>query len=408
MYRKTIDGILNKLEREAIRRKDEFCKERTDTVNGQIKTCKTAITILDEAYKQVDTTLKESNADMFVNAKTVQNVVNKYSEVLSKIEPSEKEGLRFVPDLNIEKYLGGLEALGEVLVEKYSAVRKDNSPSIASSRRSTSENRKPNFTADINVKMKSDKKTCFITGATFLYDGRLVLADDTNKCVKLFGPDFKPVCSIITATSPRDVTTISHHEVAATLPAEKLIQMLRIGPKEIVKLRGLLLDIECYGITYHMPDLYVTSGWSAEREIQIINPDGELRKKIRLSKSIFRYPLYISIDPKAEVMYVSDYLNGVLVLDMTGKVIMQCKDADKGSYYKGVEVTVPGQVYACQWQDNGITRVHTDGRGLETVLSWDKMDRRKPLAIAYTSKTKRLVVSFCGEKRDLMSIYKFY
>ncbi|WAR25408.1 hypothetical protein MAR_011112 [Mya arenaria] len=407
MYRKSIDGILNKLEEAVMKKKDEYYFERTQQVNGQIKTCKTAINVLDEAYKEVDTTMRETNADMFVNIKRVQGVIGRYSGVLEKIGPSEKDGVKFVVDTNIERFLGGLEALGEILVEK-NAARRDLSPSIASSRRSTGDNRRPNFTADVNVKLKSDRKTCFITGATFLFDGRLVLADDTNKCIKLFGSDFKPLTYVSTVTSPRDIIAISHHEVAATLPAEKIVQLLKISGRDIEKKKGFLLDIECYGIAFHAQDIYVTSGWSAEREIQVLAPTGELRRKIRLSKTVFRYPLYITVDPKTEVIYVSDYINGVISLDMTGKILTQCREPDTGCYYKGIEMTTSGQVYVCQWQQNAIARVHTDGRGLETVLIWDQKDRRKPLAIAYTTKTKRLALSFCGEKRDFLTLYKFY
>lgn len=405
MFRKSVNGILNKLEIAVTKRTDGICQEKIDSVKSQVKTSQTAVSVLNDAYKQLDFTMRESDTEMFVNAKRVQAVVQTYANVLARIQPMpEREVFRYIPDVNIEKFLS---ELGELKVE--SVQTRENSPSIASSRIGLSDNRKPNLTSDIKIRLNTDKKPCYITGATFLYDGRVVLADDSNKNVKLFGTDFKPLSSVAMDSSPRDITTISHSEVAATLPNEKTIQLFQIGLKSIEKTRSVVLDIDCYGITFYEDEMYVTSGWSSEREIQVIMSSGEFSSRtIKLPKGVFRYPLYITIDPKSKTIYVSDYINGIVALDMTGKIILQCKNTDVGTYYKGVTLTTPGQIYACTWQRNGVQRVHTDGRGLETVLSWKISDIFKPLSVAYTSKTKRLILSFCGEKRDLLSIYKFY
>lgn len=407
MFRKSINGILNNLEDAINKKKDDICSGRTDSVKSHIKTSKTALSVLNEAYKQLDYTLKESDAEMFVRTKRVQIVVKKYSEVLAGIQPMpEREVLRFIPDSSIEKFLSGLKQLGEFKIE--SVKPREGSPSIAPSRYNVSDNRKPNFATDIKVRMKTDKKACYITGATFLHDGRVLLADDSNKNLKLFGTDFKSLSSLAMSSSPRDVSAISHVEVAATLPNEKLIQMLKIGTKEMEKKKVIVLDIECHGITFYKNELYVTSGWSPEREIQVYKPSGEFSRKIRLPRDVFRYPLYITIDPKSRTIYVSDYINGVIALDITGKIVLQCKNTDIATYYKGIALTTPEHIYACTWQQNGVQRVHTEGKGLETVITWKISDRRKPLAVAYTSKTRRLVLSFCGDKRDVLSIYKFY
>ncbi|XP_045167249.2 uncharacterized protein LOC123530540 [Mercenaria mercenaria] len=407
MFRKSVNGILNNLEDALNKKKDDIYKERTELVKSHVKTSQTAINILNDAYKQLDFSLKESDSEMFIRTKRVQGVVQTYAQVLARIQPMpEKEVFRFIPDLSIEKFLGGLKELGDLKIVIVQS--REYEPSIASSRQSSSDNRKPNFTTDIKVRMKTDKKACFITGATFLFDGRVVLADDSNKNVKLFGTDFKSLSSVPLDSSPRDISTISHTEVAATLPNEKMIQMFKVGAKDMEKKKSLVLDIECYGITYFETEIYVTSGWSSEREIQVLNPSGEFSRKIRLPKGVFRYPLYITIDPKSRIMYVADYINGIIALDMAGKIVFQCKNTDIGTYYKGLTITTPGQIYVCTWQQNGVQRVHTDGKGLETVLTWKTSDRRKPLAAAYTSKTKRLVLSFCGDKRDVLSIYKFY
>jgi hypothetical protein len=407
MFRKSINGILNNLEDAVNQKKVEICVERSELVKSHVKTSQTAINILNDAYKQLDYSLKESDSEMFIRTKRVQGVVQTYAEVLARIQPMpQREVFRFIPDTSIEKFLGGLKELGELTIEIVHS--REYEPSITSSIQSFSEHKKPNFANDIKVRVRTDKKPCYITGATFLFDGRVILADDSNKNVKLFGTDYKPLSSITLNSSPRDIATISHVEIAVTLPNEKMVQIFKIGTKDIEKDRSQVLSIDCYGITFHEDEMYVTSGWSSEREIQVLKSSGEFSKKIRLSKGVFRYPLYITIDPKSKTMYVSDYINGVIALDMGGKMVFQCINKDIGTYYKGLTVTTPGQLYVCTWQQNGVQRVHIDGKKMETVLNWKISERRKPLAAAYTSKTKRLVLSFCGDKRDVLSIYKFY
>ena len=407
MFRKAINGILDNLEDTVNAKKEEICQERNELVKSHVKTSQTAINILNDAYKQLDHSLKESDAEMFIRTRRVQGVVQTYAEVLARIQPMpQREVFRFIPDNSIEKFLGGLKELGELTIEI--VHNREYEPSIASSIQGYGDHKKPNFANDIKVKMRTDKKACFITGVSFLLDGRVILADDSNKNVKLFGTDYKPIASIPLSSSPRDIATLSHVEIAVTLPNEKMIQILKIGNKEIEKDTCYALNIDCYGITFHEDEMYVTSGWSSEREIQVLKPSGEFSRKIRLPKGVFRYPLYITIDPKSKIMYVSDYINGIIALEMSGKMVFQCKNKDIGTYYKGLSVTTPGQIYVCTWQQNGVQRVHADGKGLETVLHWKISERRKPLAAAYTSKTKRLILSFCGDKRDVLSIYKFY
>lgn len=70
-------------------------------------------------------------------------------------------------------------------------------------------------------RIPTDKKTCSITGTAFLADDRIVVADATNKKLKVFGADFRVTSSLETQSAPRDVTMVSNAEIACTMPNDK-------------------------------------------------------------------------------------------------------------------------------------------------------------------------------------------
>lgn len=207
---------------------------------------------------------------------------------------------------------------------------------------------------------------------------------------------------------PRDLTVIKHQELAVTVPSEKAIQFVDLSNKGLTLAKKLTLDIECYGITCFNAELYVTSGFSTEREIRIIGLDGATRKKFKPGIVDLRYPLYVTVDPKYRTIFVSDYNHGVIGLDPgTGELKFKCKDTDVHGYYKGVTLGNKGNIFVCTWNLHGVSRVHLDGRGLETIIPLPGKEGRKPYAIAFSRKSERLVVSLCGGKRACVMVYRY-
>lgn len=260
---------------------------------------------------------------------------------------------------------------------------------------------------DVSVHLATDTETPFVTGCAFMADDNVVMADDANKNVKFFNPAFKPISMKELTAPPRDVAPIKVQQVVVTIPTERCLQFIEVG-KEILLGKKVTLDLECSGITCYNNELYVTSGFSSEREIQVVSLDGEVRKKIRPGIADLRYPLYIAVDPRYRTIFISDYNHGIVGLDVnTGDVKFKCKDTDVHGYYKGVALGNKGNIYVCTWNLHGVSRVHLDGRGLETVIPMPGKEGRKPHSIAFSKKSERLIVSLCGGKRACLSVYRY-
>ncbi|XP_052814767.1 uncharacterized protein LOC128241744 [Mya arenaria] len=268
--------------------------------------------------------------------------------------------------------------------------------------------RKPVHVGDISVFLDTDTDTPFITGVTFMPDDSVVAADDANRSIKVFTHAFFPVAMTALTSPPRDVAPIKPQLVATTIPSEKAIQFIELGGKELILRKKLTLDFECFGITCYNQELYVTSGFSNEREIRIMSQNGEVRKRFRPGIVDLRYPLYIEVDPRFKTIFVTDYNHGVIGLDLTaGELKFKCKDTDVHGYYKGVTMGHKGDVFVCTWNLHGVSKVHLDGRGLETIIPMPGKEGRKPHSIAFSKKSARLIISMCGGKRACLSVYRY-
>ena len=238
-------------------------------------------------------------------------------------------------------------------------------------------------------------------------DDHVVCIDDANRTIKLFSSALRPVTSLKLQSVPRDVAPVKSQLVVVTLPSDKCLQFVELG-KELVLGNKLQLDIECSGITCFQYELYVTSGFSVDRQIQIVSLKGVVRKRIRPGIADLRYPLFIAVDPKVRTVFVTDYNHGVVGIDLnSSEVLFKCKDTDVHGYYKGITLGHKGQIYTCTWNLNGVSRVHLDGRGLETIIPMPDKEGRKPHSIAYSNKSSRLLVSLCGGKRSCLAVYRF-
>ena len=260
---------------------------------------------------------------------------------------------------------------------------------------------------DVSVCLKTDEETPFISGMTFMADDSIIIVDEANRNIKLFTHVFKPVATVKLKSPARDITSVKSRQVVASIPSEKALQFIDLG-EELLLCDKITLEFECSGVHCFQNELYVTSAFSNDREIRIMSLTGKVRKRIRPGIVDLRYPLYIVVDPRFRTLFVTDYNHGVLGFDANGgDVRFKCKDTDVHTYYKGITIGHKGDLFVCTWNLNGISRVHLDGRGLETIIPMPGKEGRKPQCMAFSQKSQRLIVSLCGGKRSYISVYRY-
>ncbi|XP_052234659.1 uncharacterized protein LOC127847094 [Dreissena polymorpha] len=212
---------------------------------------------------------------------------------------------------------------------------------------------------------------------------------------------------------------MSNTEIACTLPNDRTVQVIHVG-KTMTVSKSFKLDVECYGICYHDNAFYITSGWSTDKEVQIMDTEGVVQQKLRPEKGILRCPLYVTVDGKLDHIYVSDYETGIVGMDMLGKVTFKFSDTEtKG--FMGICSSPQGEVFICTLQPNGISRVQTETNRvygsittlnepeLEPVISLPTFNKggQRPRSIAFSRKSQKILVSYVGQSVDMMNIYHF-
>ncbi|XP_052814415.1 uncharacterized protein LOC128241500 [Mya arenaria] len=445
-FRRTLNNFLDKLEQNMMKKKDRHFEMKAEEIRGCLKTCQAAISVLNGSLNKLDIAVKQGDDQpLFMTIKKVQAVSHRYDKVYNDMDKLPRNyAFHFVPEAVIERFLKGVSDLGLIKDdtsgasgspgvwknkdwrEKQDDDDKVSATSAAPKHRQKSPRKplEPQTTAikqpmgmgELNVRIPTDKKSCSITGAAFLLDDKVVVADATNKKVKVFGADLKPYAHIETQTAPRDVTIVSATEVACTLPNDRTVHVITVG-KQLTVNKTFRLDVECYGICHADGAFYVTSGWSTDKEVQLIDAEGVLKKKLRPEPGVFKCPLYVTVHNKFGHIYVSDYETGIVCMDMTGTVILKCAD-NNSKGYMGICSSPQGEIYICTLQPNGISKVHTENKRygslqslntseLEPLITLQTLSKggQRPRSIAYSWNKSKIVISFVGQSVDVMSIY---
>ncbi|KAH3749859.1 hypothetical protein DPMN_184374 [Dreissena polymorpha] len=111
------------------------------------------------------------------------------------------------------------------------------------------------------MKISSDSKQCNITAICCFPDGQILVADLSNKNVKLLDQQYQVVSHCSVTTRPLDVCPITPSEVAV-VGDDKIIhevQFITVKNRQLLIERKLQLQHICGGIACHQEDLYITS-----------------------------------------------------------------------------------------------------------------------------------------------------
>ncbi|WAR31345.1 TRIM9-like protein [Mya arenaria] len=249
-----------------------------------------------------------------------------------------------------------------------------------------------------------DSNDCWFTGALFLTDGRILLADRTNRKLKLFTSNFNPITELSLSSKPWDVTRITEKEVAVSLPAECRIQFVSIDGNFMSLVRSIGTDEPCFGIchtegkiltvTYDgdPPNLKVLSMGGKELTYVCVDDDGF---------TLFSKPVYVACTPKASQIYVSDERLGCVVnLKETGELNFAYSAMDLGNA-AGIALDTDGNIYVCGATSNSVHVVSPNGERVKVLITGEHITY--PRAIAFEPREKKLLVT--QGDQDIVKLY---
>ncbi|KAH3851911.1 hypothetical protein DPMN_094398 [Dreissena polymorpha] len=130
--------------------------------------------------------------------------------------------------------------------------------------------------SEYNVKIPSDRNQTFhLEGICSLPSGQVIVADHSNKKVKLLDKSYNVSGHCDVSGHPSDICQITSSEVAVTLYGEG-VQFISVSNGQLVNGRKFKLPLVATGIAHHLGALYITSGTA----LYHYNMTGTLVKKL--------------------------------------------------------------------------------------------------------------------------------
>lgn len=219
------------------------------------------------------------------------------------------------------------------------------------------------------VRTAQDRDNCCITGAEFISDGRIVLADQVHRKIKLYDQEYRWIGERVLSARPFDITAISSSEIAVTLPREKRLLLLQVRETDIIILAAIQTGAKCWGISYSNYMLAVCC-YDSPPCVKLMSRDGRELKVIskdNVGHNLFFFPEYIVLDRTAGCMYVTDrYKKTVIAITTQGEKLWEIRydglKMPKGIALHGNRLFVAGN------RSHNILMVNTDGEIMGDVI----------------------------------------
>lgn len=261
-----------------------------------------------------------------------------------------------------------------------------------------------NEVGEFCARFEEDTQDCWFTGAIFLPDGRILLADRTNRKLKLFTGNFLPLTELSLSSKPWDVALISNNEVAVTLPAECRIQFVTVDGSYITQTRSISTDEPCFGMCYTDGKILTVTYDGDPPNLKVLSPAGKELTYVCVDDdgfALFSKPIYVTCTPKATQIYVSDERMGCVInLKETGELNFNYSALDLGNA-AGITLDKDGNIYVCGNTSNSVHMVSPSGERVKVLVTGETISY--PRAIAYEPREKKLLVTQ-GDK-DIVKVY---
>lgn len=335
---------------------------------------------------------------MLINLKRAQSAIQTYGDY-TKIDGTDMKhvSIKFIVDASFQTMIWTMESLGRLEVKSRSASPEQTTPLPCV-------NPKKKRAVPVGghaVRISTDRTTCSITGAAFLEDGRLVLADYNNRCLKLFDQQCKFVCRQELTSRPQDLATISSTELATSMLDESAIQFF-FAVEQLQLGRRVRTECQYLGLAGCPKTRHIFGTCSYKDgfgEIHIMGLNGQIVRAIGGTMngvaSLVR-PTSIQVASGGKLLYVSDLgQNSVMCfnIDMatkTSRPVFTYSDRNL-ELRNGLALDGDGSLYVCSGNMT-IHQVSVSGAKVHEVLT-DRDGLGLPNCLTYRPASNTLLVA---------------
>ncbi|XP_052793099.1 transcription intermediary factor 1-beta-like [Mya arenaria] len=399
--KKLLDHI-EKLESQITAKFNAITQTDFAIMQEQIDYCNSVQSAMYHAKSEI-TSAKEQQLKKreFIVTQQGQKKYEECTEGLKKIvENSAKIHYAFEEDIQISETLGALKILGKLDVKHTYPNKKPVTPPLPPTPPLPEDNEKKatKKVKTFNAKVKGDKRECRITAIKLWCNKKVLLADNANSRLKLFGEFGDLTCTFDCMNAPWDFTFIDKGKCAVTYPSERKIRIFRV--KETITEVGFIQVMRGgNGICMACDDLVVTFGSGC---IRVISLDGAVKMMVDtdyIGKRVFSNPEFVTFSHMTSTIFVSDYNNhNVTALKYdSGKVDKTPQFVYPVSGPRGVEVDFHGNLYVCGFWSNDIHKVREEGKFRQMLVN----SLARPLCIAFNEEGEKFALSEQGNPNSV-------
>ncbi|XP_045174399.2 uncharacterized protein LOC123535717 [Mercenaria mercenaria] len=239
-------------------------------VQSAISSCNTYSSEINKLQASLqDSKTRKENGQLFIDLKRAKSALTTTS-----IQQAEES----LDKVNAKYEVKRNEDIGSILYQEAALVKLCELPTKLPTPARKTEIRSLSHKEDINVKTNTDKGTCCITGCEVLTTDKLVLADNSNKAVKIVDLQRKVVIEEKTiGAHPYDIAVLPKNQIAVTVERKILIMTTagRLSTDSTLATAGI-----CFGIIFHENKLYVVC--QDPRQVLVLDMKGNVNNTISL------------------------------------------------------------------------------------------------------------------------------
>ena len=396
-FRRDINKILDKMENEIIVTLGKKSTQQLQAIEKKIATLTASLQALDIDLDILENANKTSRDEIFFSANVkLSKSISEYNELTKDIRNSmQSPNLEFQENKELIDMLRSVEGFGRIEVAEADSTQQDHLMILDMEIKSTKE---------VNIKLSDESTTPYITGFTFLSNGRILLCDYKNQKVKLLDSDMS-VKKSLKLDTPYNVAAVGENEAIITFGrSNNDLQYINTHPE--LKLGKMIsLPNKCYGLRVVNDEIYSTfHKGSGHDEIWRLDRAGNIVSKIVLTQSSSTSSHYLGlclVGPSPRV-YLTDWINSrVTCFQLDGKMVYQYKDKELKQPF-GIYVDSVGNSLVCGTDSHNVVVITADGRKHGELLT--SKDMRNPRCIDYRPEDNTLIVGCEGNSK--LFVYK--
>ena len=341
----------------------------------------------------------------FIVTEQGKKKAEEFASGLEKIhENSAKIQYLFEEDKQVQETLRALEMLGKLDVRHSYPNRKPKTPPPPPTPIPVDDDEKKatKKLKTFNIKIKGDKKECKITAIEMWNNRNILIADNSNGRLKLFG-EFGDLISYNNCTQqPWDFTFLEKTKCAVSFPNDRKIRMYKVSDT-IKDVGHIQTSRGCHGLC-STGDAII--GAFQTGCIRVIGLDGATKMTVDtdyIGKRVFSNPEFIAFNRFSQRLFVSDYNNHTVTAlkYMNGQVDKSPLFVYPVSGPRGVSVDPKGNLYICGFWSSDIHKVRDSGEMRQILM--DTLAR--PLCIAFNKDGDKFALSEQGNP-NVVKVYR--